>query len=177
MPTDLALARKAIAVFIDQTQLDAQKELDERERAAEEAMRLLLEARQVVPALFAKPGDLFYWMEDSTSVDSSSFDEEEEDNNGLCILKYVGRNVVPTSNSKHGWLIFRYAWEYNYMNRYYDGGRKLRHAMGALPARDYQWINTAEGGAQPMENTLCIPPEKCRILKEYDDYILISAEF
>ena len=141
MPTDLALARKAISVFIDQTQLDAQKELDERERAAEEAMRLLLEARQVVPALFAKPGDLYYWMEENTyaddDVDSSSSSHQEEDNNGLCILKYVGRNIVPTLNSKHGWLIFRYAWEYNYMNRYYDGGRKLRHAMGALPARDY----------------------------------------
>ena len=45
------------------------KELDERERAAEEAMRLLLEARQVVPALFAKPGDLYYWMEENTYAD------------------------------------------------------------------------------------------------------------
>ena len=113
MPTDLALARKAISVFIDQTQLDAQKELDERERAAEEAMRLLLEARQVVPALFAKPGDLFYWIEENTyaddDVDSSSSSHQEEDNNGLYLLKYVGRNIVSTLNSKHGWLIFRYA--------------------------------------------------------------------
>lgn len=75
----------------------------------------------MVPALFAKPGDLYYWMEENTyaddDVDSSSSSHQEEDNNGLCILKYVGRNIVPTLNSKHGWLIFRYAWEYNYMNR------------------------------------------------------------
>ena len=49
MPTDLALARKAISVFIDQTQLDAQEELDERERAAEEAMpRSIRQAGQFI---------------------------------------------------------------------------------------------------------------------------------
>ena len=113
MPTDLALARKAISVFIE----GIVRTRTRRRRSD----GLLLEARQVVPALFAKPGDLFYWMEENTyaddDVDSSSSSHQEEDNNGLCILKYVGRNIVPTLNSKHGWLIFRYALEYNYMNR------------------------------------------------------------
>ena len=59
MERQSSLARKALSIFVDQKQLSAKTDLDQRER--EEEKIILDEAKRAAPVVFAKRGDLFTW--------------------------------------------------------------------------------------------------------------------
>lgn len=125
---------------------------------------MLQEAKQAVPALFAKPGDLFEWRTWT----------------GDAVVEYVGRNEAPSkeitdeefTNSFHdlpkkdkmtpkkGWLVFRNHGGLTPLN-VTSGG--IRDACGAWPIACTSQYN-ADGVI--VEGTMCIPPENCGALKK-----------
>lgn len=159
--SNLILARKAISIFVDQNQLDIQKELEAREKIARESFRQLEEAKQIVPALFAEPGDHFVYR-------GSRLNSNMVSDYGSTYLEYVGRNQIPPVQLEHfarmyskqystpeiGWLVFRWI-----------GGERidsgLRGACDAWPKECYQYYNEER---LAVKDTICIPPAMCGLL-------------
>ena len=166
--SNLNLARKAISIFVDQRQVDAQKELEERETIVRESLRQLEEAKQIVPALFAKPGDQFVYR--GTRLNTNTMLDY-----GLTYLEYIGRNETPRVQLDYlthmyskqydtpeiGWLVFRWM-----SGERIDAG--LRGACGAWPKECFQYYNE-EGTA--VQDTICIPPTMCGILWKHSEQI------
>ena len=133
--------------------LELEKELQDTED-----LKFLYEAREVAPALFAKPGDQFEWSGRRGDVD---------------YVEYVGRNMNPSKtvefrgettgeykSPKKGWLIFRNSGGMFPLN-VTNGG--IRDACGAWPLACHSHYNE-EG--QIDDDTMCIPPEKVGPLKK-----------
>ena len=164
--SNLMIARKAISVFVDQNHLHAQQELEEREKIVKESLQQLEEAKQIVPALFAKPGDKFVYRGTNLNITRLN-------NYGSTYLVYVGRNETPSVPLEHftrmylkqyktpelGWLVFQWI-----------GGERvdagLRGACNAWPKECYQHYD-AQGCA--VRETLCIPPSMCGMLRKYTE--------
>jgi hypothetical protein len=164
--SNLVLARKAISVFVDQNQLDAQMELEDRENTLKESLRQLEEAKQIMPVLFAKPGDQFVYR--GTRIDASNTSDY-----GSKFLEYVGRNETPPVQLDHftqmynkqyatpniGWLVFRWV-----------GGERidagLRGACCAWPKECYQYY---DGAGHVVKDTLCVPPNLCHMLLRHPE--------
>ena len=154
-----ALARKALSIFVDQKQLSAKKDLDQREedKVVCQKQIILDEAKRAAPVVFAQPGDLFTW-ECTDRYNSYTQDEHVK------VVKYIGRNNTPPTYDEHdkdcrwpetpelGWLVFLVI-EGNiseHMSTWND---------------QYRYYN-ADGEIVP--NTLCVPLEKCGILRVND---------
>ena len=125
--------------------------------------KLLQDAREAAPALFAKPGDKFEWT--GWTGDSS-------------VVEYVGRNMVPSKavefrgettgeykSPKKGWLIFKNSGGYTPLN-VSSGG--IRDACGARPLACHHQYD--EEGEVVDEGTMVLPPEKVGVLNkcQYD---------
>lgn len=169
--SNLALARKAISVFVDQNQLDAQMDLEDREKIVKESLRQLEEAKQIMPVLFAKPGDQFVYR--GTRINNARSTTSASDY-GSTYLEYVGRNETPPVQLDHftqmfnkeyatpsiGWLIFRWV-----------GGERidagLRGACCAWPKECYQ---SYDGAGHVVKDTLCVPPNMCHMLLRHPEY-------
>ena len=126
-------------------------------------LKLLQDAREAAPALFAKPGDKFEWT-GWTGQPS--------------VVEYVGRNTVPSKavefrgettgeykSPKKGWLIFKNAggeaeWKPLSVS---SGG--IRDACGSWPLACHYLYN--EDGEVVDEGTMVLPPEKVGVLNKY----------
>lgn len=162
--SNLMVARKAISVFVDEHHLHAQEELEEREKIVKESLRQLKEAEQIIPALFAKPGDQFVYRGSKVNITRLN-------DYGSTYLVYIGRNETPSMPLEHftrmyskqyntpeiGWLVFQWI-----RGERVDAG--LRGACNAWPKECYQQYDT-HGCA--VKETICIPPSMCGILWKY----------
>ena len=150
MERQYSLARMALSIFVDQKQLSAKTDLDQRE----EEKIILEEAKSAAPVVFAKRGDLFTW-ECTDRYNSYTRDEY------VRVIKYIGRNDTPPryqSSSRWpetpelGWLVFVVI-EGNIYEHMATWNDKYRYYNA-----DYEEV----------PNTLCVPLEKCGILRVYD---------
>jgi hypothetical protein len=122
-------------------------------------LKLLQDAREAAPALFAKPGDTFEWMDGH----GESY-----------VVEYVGRNTVPSKavefrgettgeykSPKKGWLIFKNSGGCKPLN-VSSGG--IRDECGAWPLACHYQYN--EEGEVVDEGTMVLPPEKVGVLNK-----------
>lgn len=134
------------------------KTLSSAEKHARD-LKLLQEAREAAPALFAKPGDKFEW--------TGRYGDDY-------VIEYVGRNMTPSKvvefrgettgeymSPKKGWLIFRNTGGLTPLN-VTSGG--IRDACRAWPLACYSHYNE-EG--EMDEDTMCISPDQIGALKKY----------
>jgi len=152
-----SLTRRALSIFVNQKQLSAKKDLDQREAEVVRQKHILDEAKRAAPVVFAKEGDLFTW--ECTDRYSTSDDYVK-------VIKYIGRNQTPpryADNDKDcrwpktpelGWLVFLVIEE----------GNIYEH----MQAYEYDDLSYYNADNEEVPNTLCIPLEKCGILRVYN---------
>lgn len=125
--------------------------------------KLLQEAKEAVPSIFADVGDMV---------------EYHLDPQGEYIeLEYLGRHetspaLIKRKNSKLcrgyekvdapqlGWLVFRTTSGFGFNC---NGG--IRDSMSAWPEDIYSPYDAR--GKRMIESTICLPPEKCGVFREY----------
>ena len=124
--------------------------------------KLLSEAKEAVPAIFANVGDMVEYFLDPDG--------------DYCELEYIGRHTTPPELIKEknpkltkgyelvdspqmGWLMFKKPW-----GGEFAANRGIRDSMSAWPLGIYSPYD-AEG--KKIECTLCLPPEKCGVFREF----------
>ena len=119
---------------------------------------LLHEVKMAVPALFAKPGDLFSWHDGASGREKT-------------IVEYVGRNETPPESTSRtmegdgdmhplGWLVFR---DHGQYSSSVDKCPGIRDVIDARRGGVYY----LDQNGREANGTLCIPPKKCGALKVY----------
>ncbi|KAL7549987.1 hypothetical protein ACHAWF_013243 [Thalassiosira exigua] len=129
--------------------------------------KLLQEAKEAVPSLFAHKGDRFEYH---LRIGDSGFVEGD-------FLEYLGRHKTSPSIIKRnnpnmckcfkevgapqpGWLMFRKSSLGDFA---IDGG--IREIMSALPEDIY---SPYDDEGRRISRTICLPPEKCGVFHDYE---------
>jgi hypothetical protein len=150
----------ALRVLLGVTEITQVQQLTNKLNDVE---RILKEANEACPVLFATKGDIFT----HPRLDGICDMEPE-------VFEYLGRTFQSgkePSATLPGWIIFRHVdgpWGIEGGHGAVNGG--VRDVMGAWPMNEYR---VYDDNGEYEHGVMCLPPEKCfgfRLPMEYDDY-------